>query len=182
MSTPMKYIKSDLGRYIGQENTNIKNMLAFYVKSVAFRFTFWFRLCGSRNKLIRMIAIFNHRRISRKYMLDIPRGTSIGYGLYIGHGGCIVINPTAVIGNNVNLSQFTTIGSNKGKAATIGDNVYIGPSVCIIEDVLIGDNVKVGAGSVVTKNLDSNSVYAGVPAKKLKSIESNNAVIRRYSK
>ncbi|WP_220450672.1 hypothetical protein [Megamonas funiformis] len=59
----------------------------------------------------------------------------IGYGLYIGHGGPVIINPTAVIGNNVNLSQFTTIGSNEGKAAIIGDNVYIGPQVVLLQNL-----------------------------------------------
>lgn len=56
-----------------------------------------------------------------------------------------MVNPTAVIGNNCNLSQFTTIGSNYDKAATIGDNVYIGPNVCILEDVHIGSQVTIGA-------------------------------------
>ncbi|WP_276788550.1 DapH/DapD/GlmU-related protein [Veillonella magna] len=74
------------------------------------------------------------------------------YGLYIGYGGPVICDPTAAIGNNVNLSQFVTIGSNEGrKVAVIGDNVYIGPSVSVIEDVTIGDNVTVGAGSVVTR-------------------------------
>lgn len=51
----------------------------------------------------------------------------------IGHGGPVVINPTAVIGNNCNLSQFVTIGAIDGNAAEIGDNVYIGPNCCLIE-------------------------------------------------
>ena len=68
-------------------------------------------------------------------------------------GGPIIVNSSAKIGNNCNLSQFTTIGSNHGKAAQIGDNVYIGPGVCIVEDVVIGNNVTIGAGSVVTKDI-----------------------------
>lgn len=76
-----------------------------------------------------------------------------------------MIHPTAVIGRNVNLSQFTTIGSNKGKAATIGDNVYVGPGVCIVEDVTIGEGSTIGAGAVVTKNTPPHSVSVGVPAK-----------------
>lgn len=88
-----------------------------------------------------------------------------GYGLYIGHGGPIVVNHTATIGNNCNLSQFTTIGSNHGKAATIGDNVYIGPNCCIVEDVVIGNNVTIGAGSVVTKDIPDNATAVGNYAK-----------------
>lgn len=53
----------------------------------------------------------------------------------------------------------------------IGDNVFIGYGSIIMPNVKIGDNVIIGAGSVVTKNVESNSVYCGVPAKKLYSIE-----------
>lgn len=77
----------------------------------------------------------------------LPRKTKIGYGLYIGHNGPVVINPATVIGNNVNLSQFTTIGSNHNKAA------------------IIGDNVTIGAGSVVTKCIPDNATAVGNYAK-----------------
>lgn len=99
----------------------------------------------------------------RMFGLHIPYSTKIGAGLYIGHGIGIVVNPTAILGKNCNISQFVTIGSNKGKAATIGDNVYIGPSVCIVEDVRIGSNVKIGAGSVVINNVPDNSTTVGNP-------------------
>ena len=85
----------------------------------------------------------------------------MGYGLYIGHNGPVIINSSAAIGNNVNLSQFTTIGSNKGQTAQIGNNVYIGPNVCIVENVKIGNNVTIGAGSVVTKGIPENATVEG---------------------
>lgn len=75
------------------------------------------------------------------------------------------MNPTVVIGNNCNLSQFTTIGSNHGKAAIIGDNVYIGPNTCIVEDVHIGLQVTIGVGSVVTKDIPDNATACGNYAK-----------------
>ena len=78
------------------------------------------------------------------------------------------INPTAIIGKNFTISQFCTIGSNKGKAAVIGDNVYIAPNVCIVENVRIGNNSSVGAGSVVIHDIPQNAVAAGCPAKILK--------------
>ena len=70
-----------------------------------------------------------------------------------------------MIGNNCNVSQFLSIGTNKRTPATIGDNVYIGPNVCIVEDVKIGNNVTIGAGAVVTKDIPDNATTAGVPAK-----------------
>lgn len=102
-----------------------------------------------------------------KNYIQIPLETKIGYGFYIGHGGPVIINGTAIIGNNCNISQFTTIGANEGKAAVIRDNVYIGPNVCIVEDVLIKDNVTIGAGSVVRKDLPENATVAGNYAKVL---------------
>ena len=115
-----------------------------------------------------------------KKRIQIPRRTKIGYGLYIAHEGPIVVNPEAVIGNNVNLSQFTTIGSNYKKGAIIGDNVYIGPNVCIVEDVVIGANASIGAGSVVTKNIPVNATAAGNYAKVLNFDEPGRFIKNRW--
>lgn len=163
MST-LKYIKSDLYRYT--QKKDIKTLVLNYLTNRSFNYSVWFRLASTNNKLS-LIARVVHRHKSIKYGIQIPRTTKIGYGLYIGHGGPLIINPTAVLGNNVNLSQYSTIGSNDGLAAIIGDNVYIGPNVCIIEHVKIGDNVIIGAGSVVTKDIPSNSTAAGNYAKVL---------------
>lgn len=77
------------------------------------------------------------------------------------------MHPSTVIGNNCSLSQFTTFGSNSGHAATVGDNVYIGPHVCVVENVKIGDYATIGAGSVVTKDIPANATAAGNYAKVL---------------
>lgn len=159
-----EYVKSDLFRYYGK--CDFKTFLKGYRKNRAFRLQVALRLSQSTG-LSKMLGNILWSLNSSKHTIQISKKQKIGYGLYIGHSGPVIVNPSAVIGNNVNLSQFTTIGSNHGKAATIGDNVYIGPSVCIVEDVIIGDNVTIGAGSVVTKDVPNNATIAGNYAKVL---------------
>ena len=172
----IELIKSDLFRYAG--TTSSKAFIKTYIEGASFRFSVAFRLvnAGGVLKLLGIILwkLRNHQQI------QIHRKTKIGYGLYIGHGGPVIINPTAVIGNNCNLSQFVTIGSNEGKAAVIGDNVYIGPNTCIVEDVSIGDNATIGAGSVVTKDIPSNATAAGNYAKVLNFNKPGRYIQNRY--
>lgn len=157
-----EYIKSDLYRYYGK--CDVATFIKGYLRNASFRFQCAFRLCQSKG-LSRILGKILWRLNRTRRYIQIPRNTRIGYGLYIGHGGPVVVNPTAVIGDNCNLSQFTTIGSNENHAATIGNNTYIGPNVCIVEDVKIGNNVTIGAGSVVTKDIPDNATAVGNYAK-----------------
>ncbi len=125
-------------------------------------YSIYFR-CASRKNIFQSFAKYKKFRIGRKYGIQIPSKTKIGPGLYIGHGIGIVINEKAIIGRNCNISQFLTIGSNKGTPAIIGDNVYIGPNVCIVEDVKIGNNVKIGAGTIVINDIPDNATSVGNP-------------------
>jgi len=156
------YIKSDLVRYGG--GCSISAFFKNLIFNRSFKYSFWLRLTRHDNFIIRAFAVLMHKRLSNKYHIQIPRQTEIGYGLLLGHHMCLVVSGTAKIGNNVNLSQFTTIGSNDGQAATIGDNVYVGPGVCIVENVFIGNSSTIGAGSVVTRDIPENATVAGVPA------------------
>lgn len=115
--------------------------------------------------LIGLFAKIMHRKYTLKYGIQIPYNTEIGYGFYIGHGVGVVINDRTTMGNNANISQFLSIGTNKGTLATIGDNVYIGPNVCIIEDVKIGNDTTIAAGGVVIRDIPENSTAVGCPAK-----------------
>lgn len=135
---------SDLFRYYGKTDaiTFIKAILV----NRTFRFQCVLRMCQSKSVLKYLGYFLWMCNRSRKSIM-LPRKTKIGYGLYIGHNGPVVINPAIVIGNNVNLSQFTTIGSNHNKAA------------------IIGDNVTIGAGSVVTKCIPDNATAVGNYAK-----------------
>lgn len=172
-----EYVKSDLMRYYGKYD--ILTFFKAYFKNRTFRFQFALRMCQCTG-FSRHVGLILWKINRTKRTIQIPRNTKIGYGLYIGHGGPIVVNPTTVIGNNCNLSQFTTIGSNENHAAQIGDNTYIGPNVCIIENVSIGSNVTIGAGSVVTKDIPNNATAVGNYAKVINYNNPGRYVNRRW--
>ncbi|WP_066565823.1 serine acetyltransferase [Snodgrassella sp. CFCC 13594] len=152
------YIKSDLYRYSGR-----LNWVAFtknYVFNRGFNFSVWLRLTAGGG-LVGILAYPIYAWKKRRYGISISHKTRIGYGLYIGHGGPLIINTSAIIGHNVNLSPYTVIGANEGQAAHIGNGVYIGPNCCIVEQVRIGDDATIGAGSVVTKDIPAQATAAG---------------------
>lgn len=100
--------------------------------------------------------------------IEIPFSAKIGAGFYIGHFGNIIIGTDAVIGENCNISHGVTIGqAGRGgaqKTPMIGNRVYIGPGAKLFGGIKIGDDVAIGANSVVTKDLPDNAVAVGVPA------------------
>lgn len=159
------YIKSDLYRYTGK--TNISGFIKFFIISNAFLLQVYIRMCKSNGieRYIGLLLYYIFRAINKN--LQISYKCEIDYGLYIGHDGPVIISRYTKIGDNCNLSQFTTIGTNNDCGATIGNNVYIGPNTCIVGAIEIGNNVTIGAGSVVTKNILDNATAAGNYAKVL---------------
>ena len=123
------------------------------------------RLAHFNHGVFSILFKYLHHHYSIKYGIQISSASQIGYGFYIGHGVGIVINPGTKIGNNVNVSQFLSIGTNNSTPATIGDNVYIGPHVSIVENVKINNNSLIAAGSTVIRDVAPNSTVAGCPAK-----------------
>lgn len=142
-------------------------VLAFLGFKQIYSFLFWFRLSKCKNPFIAWPARLLHKLFSKILNIAISYHTEIGGGLHLGDGMCMVVNPKTKIGRNCHLSQFLNIGTNHDTPATIGDNVYIGPHVCIVEGVHIGDNATIGAGAVVTRDIPKNATVAGVPARVL---------------
>lgn len=174
------YIQSDYFRYTGKKDSWIKILrYLLFGRNHCFNYSFWLRL-SSRKNIFFLWALLMHKRLTRKYGIQIPRTTKIGYGFYIGHGIGIVINGGTIIGNNCNVSQFLSIGTNKKTPAIIGDNVYIGPSVCIVEDVKIGNDATIGAGAVVVKDVPERSTVAGVPAKVISHNDHSNYICNKF--
>ena len=102
----------------------------------------------------------------------VPYQCAIGKGTRCAYGGIgVVIHERAVIGKNCIIGQGVTIGGRSKivKVPKIGNNVYLGAGCRILGDVEIGDEVVIGANAVVTKNIPSRCVAAGVPARILKS-------------
>ena len=91
-------------------------------------------------------------------------------GLIIRHIGPILVNRNAKIGKNCTLHINTAIvaSGDEGKAPIIGDNCVLSIGSTILGDVVLGNNVTVGAGAVVNKCFESNTIVAGVPAKIIK--------------
>jgi serine O-acetyltransferase len=104
--------------------------------------------------------------------IEIHPGAKIGKRFFIDHGHGIVIGETSEIGDDVTMYQNATLGGtgkDTGKRhPTVGSNVMIGAGAKILGPVKIGDNTKIAAGSVVLKDIPSNSTAVGVPAKVVK--------------
>lgn len=119
---------------------------------------------------------FKARRISqkaaRKTGIEIHPGATIGKGLFIDHGHGVVIGETTIIGNNVTIYQGVTLGGTgkeQGKRhPTIEDNVMISVGAKILGSFTIGENSKIGAGSVVLEEVPPNSTVVGVPGRVVK--------------
>ena len=101
--------------------------------------------------------------------IEIHPGAKIGKGLFIDHGAGVVIGETAEIGNNVTIYQNVTLGGTgkeKGKRhPTIGNNVVISTGAKVLGSFTVGDNVKIGANSVVLKEVPANCTVVGVPGR-----------------
>lgn len=101
--------------------------------------------------------------------IEIHPGAKIGRGFFIDHGAGVVIGETAEIGDNVTLYQGVTLGGTgkeKGKRhPTIGNNVVISAGAKILGSFTVGDNSKIGAGSVVLKPVPPDCTVVGVPGK-----------------
>lgn len=101
--------------------------------------------------------------------IEIHPGAQIGPGFFIDHGMGVVIGETAEIGQNVTMYHGVTLGGTSWKKEkrhpTIGDNVVIGVGAKILGPFKVGDNSRIGAGSVVVNEVPPDSVVVGVPGR-----------------
>lgn len=118
------------------------------------------------------LARWYSQRTVRKTGIEIHPGATIGKGLFIDHGYGVVIGETAILGDNVTLYQGVTLGGTGKETGkrhpTLGNNVMISAGAKILGSITIGENSKVGAGSVVLSEIPPNSTVVGVPGRVVK--------------
>ena len=118
------------------------------------------------------LARWVSQRGVRKTGIEIHPGAQIGKGFFIDHGNGVIIGETTVIGDNVTLYQGVTLGGTgkeQGKRhPTVGNNVMISAGAKVLGSFKIGDNSKIGAGSVVLEEVPPNSTVVGVPGRVVK--------------
>lgn len=118
------------------------------------------------------LARWVSQRGVRKTGIEIHPGAVIGKGFFIDHGNGVIIGETAVIGDNVTLYQGVTLGGTgkeHGKRhPTVGNNVMISAGAKVLGSFKIGDNSKIGAGSVVLNEVPPGSTVVGVPGRVVK--------------
>jgi len=123
-------------------------------------------------------AIFHYYSIFLGFSIRI---NIFGPGLSIAHFGTIIVNPHARIGENCRLHTDVYIASHSGnfyKAPQIGNNVYIGPGVKIFGDIVIADDIAIGANAVVNKSFSEPAItIGGIPAKKISDNGSSELII-----
>ena len=118
------------------------------------------------------LARFISQKAARKTGIEIHPGAIIGKGFFIDHGSGVIIGETTIIGDNVTLYQGVTLGGTGKETGkrhpTLCDNVMVSAGAKILGSFTIGENSKIGAGSVVLDEVPSNCTVVGVPGRIVK--------------
>lgn len=132
------------------------------------RLAHWFYL-RNRSVIARLISQFSRFLTG----IEIHPGAKIGKRLFIDHGLGVVIGETAEVGDDVLLYQGVTLGgtgNQRGKRhPTLGDRVVVGTGASILGNIRLGDNAKVGAGSVVVHSVPEGATVVGIPGRVVKA-------------
>jgi serine O-acetyltransferase len=114
----------------------------------------------------RVVALWftmRHHLVGERFNCYVPLNV-FGPGLSIAHYGPVWVHPNARVGANCRIHQGVTLGEAKGRAPTLGDDVYIYPGAIVL-GVDVGSRVGIRAGAVVTKPVPDDAEVAGVPAR-----------------
>lgn len=117
----------------------------------------------------RTLAYFLQNRMSEVFGTDIHPAARFGHGLMLDHATGFVAGETAVLGNNISILHGVTLGGSGKESGDrhpkVGDGVMIGANASVLGNIKIGENAKIGAGSVVVADVPPATTVVGVPAK-----------------
>lgn len=117
----------------------------------------------------RSLALLMQSRASMKFGVDIHPAATFGNGIMLDHATGLVVGETAVVGNQVSILQSVTLGGtgkeHGDRHPKIADGVLISAGAKILGNIRVGEGAKVGAGSVVLRDVPAHTTVAGVPAK-----------------
>lgn len=167
----IRYIKEEI-QVIRERDPAIKNSMEVFLYP-SFQVILRYRLAHKLYKSGHFfLARWISQRAARKTGIEIHPGATIGKGLFIDHGSGVIIGETTIIGDNVTLYQGVTLGGTgkeKGKRhPTLEDNVMVSAGAKVIGSFTVGENSKIGAGSVVLKEVPPNCTVVGVPGRVVK--------------
>lgn len=173
------FIKSDFDRYCfeNDKNSYIKvffgnpPLLLLIVYRLRRYFRYEFKLPIIKHIInFNLAVLYNILRLATS--IEIDPHVKVGKGLFIPHIGSIVIHYNCEFGDNCTILQCVTTGNSGLKHKTLapkfGSNVVISAGAKVIGEVVIGDNVIIGANAVVTKDVPSGAVVVGIPARVIK--------------
>ena len=164
----ISYIREEI-QVVRERDPAIKSNLEVFLYP-SFRVILRYRLAHKLYlKKHYFLARWISQRAARKTGIEIHPGATIGKGLFIDHGSGVIIGETTVIGDNVTLYQGVTLGGTgkeHGKRhPTLEDNVMVSAGAKILGSFTIGENSKIGAGSVVLEEVPPNCTVVGVPGR-----------------
>jgi serine O-acetyltransferase len=101
--------------------------------------------------------------------IEIHPGAQLGHGVFIDHGMGVIIGETAIVGDDVVIYQGVTLGGTGKESGkrhpNLGDRVIVGVGACILGNITIGNDCKIGGGAVVLDNVPDNCTVVGVPGR-----------------
>jgi len=124
----------------------------------------------SKSRVTKPLAFLFHKLNAILCGCVIGMNAKFGKRLIILHSVGITINSAVIAGDDVTLESGVVIGAEKGKSPEIGDRVFFGSGAKVVGEIVIGNDVLVGANAVVVKNVQSSVVVGGVPAKVIREI------------
>lgn len=163
----MGYIKSQI-KLIRKKDPAIQSTLEVFLYP-SFRALLYYKVAHRLYlKKHFFLSRYLSERAKRKTGIEIHPGATIGKNLFIDHGFGVVIGETAVIGDNVMIYHGVTLGGTgkeRGKRhPTVLDDVVIGCGAKVLGNITIGNHAKIGANSVVLKDVSDYTTVVGIPA------------------